>query len=178
MQTCCCGNSLIVISGSLHREFIQLTQYNLYNLHQVKVDTVYIPATNIGISDVPLYPWIDINTLREVYVVSLPSGFTVVPSYQVTVYQSCDSYSPSLFSTMDLASGYNQVLVAEAHQPKIAFCTTFGLLSGIICHEAMCLAISSRLRNESLMISSASRYYNTSIRTWYYLLPFQNVLSS
>ena len=29
------------------------------------------------------------------------------------------------FSTMDLASGYNQVPVAEADQPKIAFCTPF-----------------------------------------------------
>lgn len=33
----------------------------------------------------------------------------------------------SWFSTMDLASGYNQVPVAVADQPKTAFCTPFGL---------------------------------------------------
>lgn len=31
------------------------------------------------------------------------------------------------FSTMDLASGYNQVPVSEADRPKTAFCTPFGL---------------------------------------------------
>lgn len=31
------------------------------------------------------------------------------------------------FSTMDLASGYNQVPVTEGDQPKTAFCTPFGL---------------------------------------------------
>lgn len=31
------------------------------------------------------------------------------------------------FSTMDLASRYNQVTVAKADRPKTAFCTPFGL---------------------------------------------------
>lgn len=34
---------------------------------------------------------------------------------------------PVGFLMMDLASGYNQVLVVEGDRPKTAFCTPFGL---------------------------------------------------
>lgn len=44
------------------------------------------------------------------------------------IEESLDALSNACwFSTMDLASGYNQVPVAEADRPKTAFCTPFGL---------------------------------------------------
>lgn len=44
------------------------------------------------------------------------------------IEESLDALSSARwFSTMDLASGYNQVPVAEADWPKTAFCTPFGL---------------------------------------------------
>lgn len=44
------------------------------------------------------------------------------------IEESLDALSGACwFSTLDLASGYNQVLVAEAERAKTAFCTPFGL---------------------------------------------------
>lgn len=44
------------------------------------------------------------------------------------IEETLDSLSGAcLFSTLDLASGYNQVPVTEADKPKTAFCTPFGL---------------------------------------------------
>ncbi|KAL6462446.1 hypothetical protein MHYP_G00288680 [Metynnis hypsauchen] len=43
------------------------------------------------------------------------------------IEESLDALSGARwFSTLDLASGYNQVLVAEQDKPKTAFCTPFG----------------------------------------------------
>lgn len=43
-------------------------------LVQVEGGTVYIPVVNVGTSDVLLYPRTKIGALREVCVLSLPSG--------------------------------------------------------------------------------------------------------
>lgn len=44
------------------------------------------------------------------------------------IEESLDALSGAQwFSTLDLASGYNQVAVAESDKPKTAFCTPFGL---------------------------------------------------
>lgn len=44
------------------------------------------------------------------------------------IEESLDALSGARwFSTIDLASGYNQVLVSEKDRPKTAFCTPFGL---------------------------------------------------
>lgn len=44
------------------------------------------------------------------------------------IQESLDALSGAQwFSTLDLASGYNQVAVAERDKPKTAFCTPFGL---------------------------------------------------
>lgn len=44
------------------------------------------------------------------------------------IEESLDALSGACwFSTLDLASGYNQVLVTEQDKPKTAFCTPFGL---------------------------------------------------
>ncbi|CAL9687717.1 unnamed protein product [Knipowitschia caucasica] len=44
------------------------------------------------------------------------------------IEETLDSLSGAVwFSTLDLASGYNQVPVTEADRPKTAFCTPFGL---------------------------------------------------
>lgn len=44
------------------------------------------------------------------------------------IEESLDTFTGARwFSTMDLASGYNQVPLTEKDQPKTAFCTPFGL---------------------------------------------------
>lgn len=44
------------------------------------------------------------------------------------IEESSNSFSgATLFSTLDIASDYNQVPVAERDESKIAFCTPFGL---------------------------------------------------
>ncbi|KAI7789405.1 hypothetical protein IRJ41_007459 [Triplophysa rosa] len=47
------------------------------------------------------------------------------------------------FSTLDLASGYNQVPVAEADRPKTAFCTPFGLFEFLRMRFGLCNAPST-----------------------------------
>lgn len=42
---------------------------------------MYIPVVNVGKSDVLLYPPTEVGALREVCVVSLPSGVQEVPLY-------------------------------------------------------------------------------------------------
>ena len=54
-------------------------------LVRVEGGTVYIPIVNVGTSDVLLYPRTEVGVLREVRVVSLPSGVKEVPSYLATV---------------------------------------------------------------------------------------------
>ena len=46
---------------------------------------MYIPIVNVGTSDLLLYPRTEVGVLREVRVVSLPSGVKEVPSYLATV---------------------------------------------------------------------------------------------
>lgn len=68
-------------------------------LVQVEGGTVYIPVTNIGTSDVLLYPRTEIGTLCEVSVVSFPSSITEVPSYRASV--SSQASTPTLQEQID-----------------------------------------------------------------------------
>ncbi len=65
----------------------------------VERGTAYIPVVNVGISDVLLYPRTEIGALREVSVVSLPSGVKEVPSYLATV--ASQAVVPTLQDQMD-----------------------------------------------------------------------------
>lgn len=78
-------------------------------LVQVEGGTVYIPVTNIGTSDVLLYPRTEIGSLREVCVVSLPSGITEVPSCQATVSSQAATPKPQdQIDSIDLSALANE----------------------------------------------------------------------
>ncbi|KAI3376863.1 hypothetical protein L3Q82_000112 [Scortum barcoo] len=63
------------------------------------------------------------------------------------------------FSTIDLASGYNQVPVAEQDRPKTAFCTPFGLFEFNRMPFGLCNAPSTFQRLMQRMISRVSPCY-------------------
>lgn len=60
------------------------------------------------------------------------------------IEESLDALSGAYwFSTLDLASGYNQVPVAEADRAKTAFCTSFGLFEWNRMPFRLCNALST-----------------------------------
>nr|XP_043898190.1 uncharacterized protein LOC122779681 [Solea senegalensis] len=69
-------------------------------LVRVEGGTVYIPVVNVGTSDVLLYPRTEVGALREVCVVSLPSGIKEVPSYLATV--ASQAVVPTLQDQIDV----------------------------------------------------------------------------
>ena len=65
------------------------------------------------------------------------------------------------FSTLDLASGYNQVPVSESDKPKTAFCTPFGLFEWNRMPFGLCNApsIFQRLMQRMFGLVTKSLYF-------------------